>query len=98
MSLTKQQQKYLRIRSHELKPVVWLGQNGLTDNVLKEIESALIKHELIKIKLRLDNRVTKDKLIEDICKQTEAEHVQLVGNIASIYRRNEKQPVLVLPV
>ncbi len=97
MSLTKKQQKYLRTLAHDLKPVIWLGQHGLTDNVLAEIDAALDHHELIKIKLRLGDRELKDKIIEDICQQMEAEYIQNIGNIISIYRRNTEQPVFILP-
>ncbi len=97
MALTKSQLKYLRTLAHDLKPVIWLGQNGLTGNVLAEIDAALDHHELIKIKIRTGNRKLNDKVISDICQQMEAEYIQKVGNIASIYRRNPDQPVFSLP-
>ena len=96
MKLTKTQLKYLRNLAHKLKPVVWLGQQGLTDNVLAEIEAALLHHELIKIKLRLDDRELRDSIIDDICKRTRSENIQKIGNILSIYRRNNKEPVITL--
>jgi len=85
MSLTNKQQKQLTQLAQKLKPVIWLGQHGLSDNVLAEIETAINHHELIK------------KIIEDICEQTGAEIVQRVGNVASLYRHNVDNPVIKLP-
>ena len=56
MNITKTQQKFLRSKTHDLKPVLWLGQNGLTESVTAEIETALDHHELIKIKVRVGDR------------------------------------------
>ena len=97
MNITKAQQKFLRSKAHHLKPVLWIGQNGLTENVTAEIETALDHHELIKIKLRLGDRELRNKTVADICQITQSTQVQSIGNIVSIYRRNDKQPVIVLP-
>ena len=98
MSITKKQQKYLCQLAHKLKPVIWLGQQGLSDSVLAEIETAMNHHELIKIKLRVGDRELRDSIIEDICKQTGADYVQRVGNVASIYRQRTDNPVINLPI
>ena len=45
MKLTNNQKKYLRSIAHDLKPFVMVGQNGLSDSVLAEIDSTLQKHE-----------------------------------------------------
>ena len=97
MNITKTQQKFLRSKAHHLKPVLWIGQNGLTENVTAEIESALDHHELIKIKLRVGDRELRNKMIADICQITNAMQIQSIGNIVSIYRRNNKQAVIELP-
>ncbi|OGT73991.1 MAG: RNA-binding protein [Gammaproteobacteria bacterium RIFCSPLOWO2_12_47_11] len=97
MELTKPQVKFLRSLAHDRKPVIWLGQNGLTDSVSSEIETALDYHELIKIKLRVGDRDLRDKTIEELCGKTRAEVVQRIGNIVTIYRKNRKHPGIVLP-
>ncbi len=97
MDISKTQQKFLRSKAHHLKPVLWIGQNGLTENVTAEIELALDHHELIKIKLRVGDRELRNKTIADICQLTHSTQIQSIGNIVSIYRRNDKQPVIVLP-
>ena len=97
MLLTKKQKTFLRTLAHERKPVIWLGQHGLSENVLAELETALDYHELIKVKLRMGDRNLRDKTIEDICSKTRTEVVQRIGNIVAIYRRNRKHPGIVLP-
>ncbi|MEJ2095418.1 MAG: ribosome assembly RNA-binding protein YhbY [Gammaproteobacteria bacterium] len=97
MPLSKRQEKYLRTLAHDKKPVIWLGQHGLTDQVLAEIESALKQHELIKIKVRVGEREERDRIISEICRQTTSENVQKIGNTITIFRRNTEKPRIPLP-
>jgi len=97
LTLTRKQEKFLRRLAHNRKPVIWLGQHGLTDNVLAEIEAALDYHEVIKIKLRVGGRDARDNMIDDICTVTGSEEVQKIGNIVTIYRQNKKKSGINLP-
>ena len=80
--------------AHERKPVIWIGQHGLTDNVMEEINTALDHHELIKIKLRVGDREEREQACIDICAKTKAALVQKIGNTVSLYRRNDDAPVI----
>ena len=97
MSLTKNQIKSLRGLCHSLKPVIMIGQKGLTSEVLDELEIALNHHELVKIKIALDDREARKEMINNICKQSQSESVQVIGKTVSVFRRNEKDPVISLP-
>jgi len=97
MNITRAQQKFLRSKAHHLKPVIWIGQNGLTKSVTAELETALDHHELIKVKLRVEDRELRNQTVDDVCEATQAMKIQGIGSIVSIYRRNEKQPVIELP-
>ena len=97
MSLSKNQLKFLRGLCHDLKPVVMLGQKGLTDAVLNELDIALDHHELVKIKLSVDDRDARKQLTEEICQRCQAESVQSIGKTVSIYRKNTDKPVIHLP-
>jgi RNA-binding protein len=79
--------KKLRAEAHALKPVVMIGQSGLTVAVLAEIEQALNSHELIKVKIRAE-RDERKQISEKICAETGAEIIQSIGQIAVIYRFN----------
>ena len=86
MPLDKSFSKTLRGRAHDLQPVVRIGQSGLTDNVLREIERALLDHELIKISIRIGDRTARDEAITRICAETGADRVDRIGNTAVLYR------------
>ncbi|WP_242469535.1 ribosome assembly RNA-binding protein YhbY [Rhabdochromatium marinum] len=97
-SITPQQRRWLKQQAHHLKPVVMLGQHGLTDAVLREIQRALEHHELIKIKVSAGDRDEREQLIATITEHTAAELVQRVGHTASLYRHNpDKAEPLSLP-
>jgi RNA-binding protein len=97
MSLSKKQTKFLRARCHNLSPVVLMGQKGLTEEVLNEIDIALTHHELIKIKLSADDRQQRQQLAAEICNKTHSEEVQSIGKTLSIYRVNPDKAVIQLP-
>lgn len=79
--------KKLRAVAHALKPVVIIGQSGLTAAVLAETEQALECHQLIKVKIRAERNERK-LISEKICTQTGALLIQNIGQIAVIYRFN----------
>ena len=97
MPLSKNQIKFLRARCHDLKPVIMLGQKGLTEAVLEELDNALDHHELVKIKLSIDDRDARQQLSSEICQHSQAEAVQSIGKTLSIYRPNKKKPGIQLP-
>ena len=97
MKLTNNQKKYLRSIAHDLKPFVMIGQHGLSESVIAEIDSTMLKHELIKIKLRVEDRDEKQKIIEKILAFSRAEIVQVIGGVLVIYRPFEDNPDIILP-
>ena len=97
MKLTNNQKKYLRSMAHDLKPFVMIGQHGLSESVIAEIDSTMLKHELIKIKLRVGDRDEKQKIIEKILEFSHAEIVQVIGGVLVIYRPFEDNPDIILP-
>lgn len=80
--------KKLRAKAHSLKPVIMIGQSGLTEAVVSEIELALDNHELIKIKIQSDDRGLRSQVSTEICSKTAAEFIQSIGKIIVIYRKN----------
>lgn len=97
MKLTNNQKKFLRSKGHSLKPVVMVGQNGLSEAVLLELNLSMKKHELLKIKIRTDNRDEKQTIINEIIQATNATLVQVVGNILLIYYPFDENPKIILP-
>ena len=78
--------KQLKAQAHSLKPVIIVGQSGLTESVLKEIEITLDTHELIKIKIRADKE-ERNQIRDQIIADTQAELIQSIGQVVVIYRR-----------
>ena len=97
MPLSKKQIKFLRAKCHDLKAVIMLGQKGLTEEVLNELEIALTHHELVKIKLAVDDRDARKQMIADICDKSQSEEVQSIGKTLSVYRVNSDKAVIELP-
>ena len=96
MKLSDPQKRHLRTLAHHLKPVVWVGQHGLKDSVIAEIELALDSHELIKVKVAAD-RESRNAIATDICSQTRAEQIHTIGQMLILFRRNEEKPRIALP-
>jgi len=90
--LSNQQKRHLKALAHPKKPVVIVGGNGLTQAVLAEIDLALDCHELIKVRINADDRAARQEIAEQISSRLEAEFVQKVGHIATLFRRNPKAP------
>ncbi|MEN8176121.1 MAG: ribosome assembly RNA-binding protein YhbY [Pseudomonadota bacterium] len=97
MPLTQTQKRALRGQAHALRPVVILGQRGLTDNVLEEVGIALGAHELIKVRINAGDREERDALMNEISRRTGATLVQRIGHVAVFFRRNPDKPRIVLP-
>lgn len=86
MSLSPKTKQQLKARAHKLKPVIMIGNNGLSAAVNKEIDRALQDHELIKIRILSNDREIRRELFAQLCEANQAELVQMIGNIGVIYR------------
>lgn len=95
-TLNSKQISHLRALGHTLNPVVMIGNNGLTEKVLHEIDVSLKAHELIKIKVHGDDRALRIQMLEEICGKTGAVAVHHIGKQLVIYRQADK-PKIILP-
>jgi RNA-binding protein len=90
MTLANQQIRTLRSRAHHLKPVVRVGDKGITDNLLVELNRALEDHELIKVNIAGAEREERRALTAALCQASGAELVQMIGRISVLYRPSDK--------
>ncbi|EGV31370.1 RNA-binding, CRM domain protein [Thiorhodococcus drewsii AZ1] len=98
MNITEKQKRWLKKQVHHLKPVVTVGQHGISESVLAEIEIALAHHELLKIKINAGDREDRDAAIEVIRERTQADLISRIGNVAAFYRHNpEKRDPIEIP-
>lgn len=93
--MTGSQRKYLRSLAHPLKPVVQVGQSGVTDSVLEQIEAQLLVHELIKV--RMHEPEDKKAMAAELASRAGAELCGLVGHTAILYRAHPDSPSIRLP-
>jgi RNA-binding protein len=93
MSLTNKQKQFLKSKAHDLKPIILLGANGLTEGVMAEIDNALNFHELIKIKVPGEDREQKVLIMDAIIRESKAEKVQVIGKILVLYRQSEDKKI-----
>lgn len=85
----------LRGMAHHLDPVVAIGENGATDNAVRELDRALTDHELVKVRLHVDDRAARRAVIEDLRQRSGATLVQRIGKVVVLYRANpEARPAL----
>ena len=96
MELNKKQLKQLKAMSHSLKPVVIVGNAGVNEAVLNEIDSRIEHHELIKVRLNAADRDARKAMIDVICESAHAVVVNSIGHIAVFYRP-AAEPIIQLP-
>lgn len=83
------QKTWLRGRAHDMKPVVFIGRNGLSPAVIQAVDDALNTHELIKVKfLDFKDKKQKQAIAESIEAQTLSEMVGMIGHMALFFRRH----------
>lgn len=96
LDITSQERSALRAAAHPLRPVVLIGDRGLTESVLKEIDLNLKAHQLIKVRVAGDDREARGTMLETICETLSCANVHHLGKTLIIYRPDPdaKTPVL----
>ncbi|MBE2295738.1 MAG: ribosome assembly RNA-binding protein YhbY [Phycisphaerales bacterium] len=97
LALTNPQKRHLKALAHHRRPVVIIGDSGVTPAVTHEILLTLDHHELIKIRVNAEDRETRERMIAKICAATDATLVQRIGHIVTLFRRNHEMPRIELP-
>ena len=86
--LTGKQVRYLKGQGHHLKPLVMLGRDGLSNNVLNELNAILTAHELIKVKVGNSCMLDRREVAEAAAEKTGSEIVQVLGKTFLLFRAN----------
>src|SRR5689334_8623633 len=94
MSLTSKQRAYLKGLAHEKKPVILVGNKGITEALVKETKSALLTHELIKVRLA---DASADTDAERIATEAGAQLVEHIGRVVILYKRHPHDAKITLP-
>jgi len=97
MALSEKQKKHLRRLAHPMNPIVMLGNAGLTDAVVAELDRALTDHELVKVSARVGERDARNEVLATLASRTTSELVQRVGHVGVFYRRRAELPKILIP-
>jgi RNA-binding protein len=97
MELTEKQRRHLKGLAHPLKPIILMGNAGLTEAVIAETQRALLDHELIKVRLPGQERAERDALLQTLADKTQSALVTRIGHVAVLYRPHPKLKRIVLP-
>jgi RNA-binding protein len=93
--LTSKQRAELRKLAHRLKPVVIVGNEGVTDAVVQSVRDAFNTREILKIK-SLESAPAPIRQIADAVAAAlgDAHTVHTIGRTAVLYRPDPEEPVL----
>ena len=97
LDITSQERSALRAAAHPLRPVVLIGDRGLTESVLKEIDLNLKAHQLIKVRVAGDDRSARTSMLETICDTFSCANVHHLGKTLIIYRPNPDSKSIIAP-
>ncbi|MCC8191529.1 MAG: YhbY family RNA-binding protein [Ruminococcus sp.] len=95
--ITSKQRAYLKKLASSITPTFQIGKGGVIDSQIAQIDDYLRVHELVKVKV-LDNSLytAKEALIE-ISEKINAEPVCSIGSMLILYKKNQKEPKIILP-
>ncbi|MEW9897381.1 ribosome assembly RNA-binding protein YhbY [Chitinivorax sp. PXF-14] len=96
IELTPIQRRFLRAEAHHLNPTVMIGNNGLTEAVIRELARSLDAHELVKVRVLGDDRDAREALMQQICSDLDCAPVQHIGKLLVVYRPGN-EPKIELP-
>jgi RNA-binding protein len=95
--MTGKERRYLRALAHRLSPVVIIGQRGLSDALVRQVDGALTDHELIKVRLGAECSAGRDEVADTLAERTGADVAGIVGRVLILYRAHPEKPRIVLP-
>ncbi len=96
MRLTDEQYDYLRLLGHDLRPTVNIGAGGLTNSLIKQIDAALDRDELVKVKVPFGDRARRERVLGTLAPLSDALLINRVGDAALLYRPS-RPPTIELP-
>lgn len=96
MALTPKQRQFLKGLAHSLSPVVRVGKGGVRDSVVEETKKSLAAHELIKVRIEVDDGDERRALAAKLADAAGAELAGSVGKIAILYRERDENPTIKL--
>lgn len=95
--LTSKQRAYLKSLANSIDTILIVGKGGVSDETINQARDAIKARELIKGKVLETNDDSALKVANDVAKAIKADVVQVIGSKFILYKRNDKDPKIVLP-
>ncbi|MBE6823858.1 MAG: ribosome assembly RNA-binding protein YhbY [Ruminococcaceae bacterium] len=95
--LTSKQRAYLRALANSIDTILMVGKGGLSEQIFKSADEAVTARELIKGKVLESCEMSVREVAEAIADEIKADVVQVIGTKFVLYRKNEDEPIIVLP-
>ena len=95
--ISSKQRSYLRGLAQQVDPTVYIGKQGLTENVIKEIDTGLNCRELVKVKLQEGADLSPKDVADDMAEKLKADFVQAIGRKFVLYRESKDNKQIELP-
>lgn len=96
-ALTGKQKQYLKGLAHPLSPIVRVGKGGVSESVIAETKKSLESHELIKVRVDIEDSTDRRAAAEQLAHATDAHLAGAIGKIAILYRERDEEPTIKLP-
>lgn len=91
--LSGKQRSYLKAMANGIETVMQIGKDGVTENVLKQIDDVLEARELVKIKILNNSSLEAKETANEVSEALRAEYVQSIGNKFILYRESEEKRI-----
>ncbi|HEX6101127.1 MAG TPA: ribosome assembly RNA-binding protein YhbY [Thermoanaerobaculia bacterium] len=97
-ALTGKQKQFLKGLAHPLSPIVRIGKGGVTQSVIEETKRSLDSHELIKVRIDVEDSSDRRAMAQQLAEAADAHIAGGIGKIAILYRERDEEPEIKLPV
>ncbi len=94
MKLTSKQRAFLRKQAHSLDPIVRIGKDGMSDNLVKSLQDAIESRELVKVKILQNSEVDKNEIAHELALKSDCQLVATIGRTLLYFKENKDKPVI----
>ena len=96
MAITSKQRAQLRALAMNEDTIIQVGKGGINDALVASVNDALRARELIKGRVLENSMLTAREACDELSQLCKAEQVQVIGTKFVLYKRNDKEPKIVL--
>lgn len=92
--MTSKERAYWRAKANPLEPIIQIGKDGISDNLIAQIDDTLDTRELIKIRVHLDTAPQSPRVFADeLARRLEADVIQVIGGVIVLYREADEERI-----